>query len=68
MKKVLLFIAVVSAFSFASCKKDRTCTCTGANPSVTTYKQSKKAAARAHCLSYTETVGAATLTTTCTLN
>lgn len=27
MKKVMLFVAVVAAFSFASCKKDRTCTC-----------------------------------------
>ncbi|HEX8516097.1 MAG TPA: hypothetical protein VF868_07845 [Bacteroidia bacterium] len=28
MKKVILFAAVLSAFSFASCKKDRSCTCT----------------------------------------
>ena len=28
MKKVLLFVAVVTAASFASCKKDRVCTCT----------------------------------------
>jgi hypothetical protein len=28
MKKVFLFVAVISAFSFASCKKDRTCSCT----------------------------------------
>lgn len=29
MKKLLLFVAVVSAFTFASCKKSRSCTCTG---------------------------------------
>ena len=28
MKKVLLFVAVVTAFSFASCRKDYTCVCT----------------------------------------
>jgi hypothetical protein len=28
MKKQLLFVAVISALTFASCKKDRTCTCT----------------------------------------
>ena len=28
MKKVLLFVAVVTATSFASCKKDYTCKCT----------------------------------------
>jgi hypothetical protein len=27
MKKVLLFVAVVSAISFTSCKKDYSCTC-----------------------------------------
>lgn len=27
MKKLVLFVAVVSAASFASCKKDRTCKC-----------------------------------------
>jgi len=28
MKKLLLIVAVITAFSFVSCKKDRTCTCT----------------------------------------
>ncbi len=28
MKKLLLFVAVVTAFSFASCRKDYTCQCT----------------------------------------
>ncbi len=67
MKKTLLFIAVVSAFSFASCKKDHTCTCTdsttGATAQVTIYPSSTKANAQANCLSST-TAG---VTTTCTL-
>ncbi len=74
MKKGLLFIAVVSAFSFASCKKDRTCTCTStttpgttaATTTVKTYTDSKKADARAACLSYSYTndFGGTTYTTT----
>ncbi len=73
MKKVLLFVAVVSAASFASCKKDRVCSCTTTypgyigTPEVTTYVKSKKAAARANCLSYTTTSGSVVSTTTCTL-
>ncbi len=72
MKKVLLFVAVVSAFSFASCKKDHTCTCTSVTGSststdVTIYPKSTKAAARAACLSSTEVNGGVTTTTTCTL-
>lgn len=59
MKKVLLFVAVVSAFSFASCKKDRTCTCVStstipgstSSTDVKTYTDAKKADARAACLS-----------------
>lgn len=74
MKKVLLFIAVVSAASFASCKKDRTCTCTttstgySGTPVVTTYVKSTKSAARANCLNYTTTSGSTVFTTTCTLD
>ncbi len=71
MKKVFLFAAVISAFSFASCKKDHTCTCidstAGSTADVTTYPKSTKAAARANCLSYTSTNSGVTTTTTCTL-
>lgn len=51
MKKVMLFAAVVTAFSFASCKKDYTCKCTtvyagGSSPTVVSetgsYKATKK--------------------------
>ncbi len=82
MKKVILFVAVVSAFSFASCKKDRVCTCTvtstyggmtSTSTDITTYTQSKKSAAMSHCLSRSESgsnngIGAWTRTWTCSLN
>jgi hypothetical protein len=35
MKKVILFAAVLSAFSFASCKKDRSCTCSSTSTTTT---------------------------------
>ena len=64
MKKGLLFVAVVSAFSFASCKKDHTCTCTSVTTpsgggsatttvSTTIYNDAKKGDARAKCLNHT---------------
>ncbi|MFY9309576.1 MAG: hypothetical protein WAQ28_11065 [Bacteroidia bacterium] len=77
MKKGLLFIAVVSAFSFASCKKDRTCTCTltsdapGATPTTTmvTYTDAKKGDARAACYSAKQAITGTsyTYTKTCEL-
>lgn len=70
MKKGLLFIAVIAAFSFASCKKDYTCTCVtdpGGSTSVVTITKAKKGDARAACLSYSETNSGTTTTTTCTL-
>ena len=64
MKKLLLIVAVITAFSFVSCKKDRTCTCTyteaGSSVSttyVTTYNKSMKGDARQECMSYTEQDG-----------
>jgi hypothetical protein len=80
MKKVLLFVAVVTAASFASCKKDRVCTCTStttpgggaSTTSVVTYTEAKKGDARAACLSSTQTdvFGGTSYTTTrdCSLN
>ena len=75
MKKVLLFVAVVSAFSFASCKKDHTCTCiyTSTEPGfvsttdITTYTKAKKGDARAACTSYSYLDATYTYTTTCEL-
>ena len=68
MKKIFLFIAVVSAFSFASCKKDRTCTCTtGSATEVYTITQARKSDAKKECISSSKTNGGVTVTTTCTL-
>ena len=70
MKKVILFVAVISAFSFASCKKDRVCTCVsspGGGTSTVTYTQSTSRNASAACLSYTEVNNNTTTTVTCTL-
>ena len=77
MKKVILFIAVISAFSFASCKKDHVCTCTYTYTSggftttstdVTTYTDSKKNQALSHCLNETGSGTGYTFSSTCTLN
>jgi len=64
MKKLLLIVAVITAFSFVSCTKDRTCTCTyteaGSSVSTTTvktYNKSMKGDARLMCMSYTESDG-----------
>jgi hypothetical protein len=35
MKKVMLFVAVIAAASFTSCKKDRECTCTTTTTTTT---------------------------------
>ncbi len=81
MKKVILFAAVLSAFSFASCKKDRICTCVQSYSSggvtqpipddVRTYTAATKNQAMSHCLSQTRTGDSNgtpyTYTATCTL-
>ena len=75
MKKVLLFGAVVAAFTFASCAKDRTCTCTTTNTApgsvatadVVTFTKAHKGDARYNRMDFTQTVGRYTETTTCTL-
>ncbi|MCE9540251.1 MAG: hypothetical protein K8R85_13695 [Bacteroidetes bacterium] len=63
MKKLFICVAVVSAFSFASCKKDHTCTCTTtstvpgstANTDVYTIIDSKKGDAKKRCIDNTST-------------
>ena len=75
MKKLLLCVAVVSAFSFASCKKDRTCTCvwTSTEPGyvsttdVQTFTKAKKGDARAACSSVSFVESTYTTTRTCEL-
>jgi hypothetical protein len=79
MKKIFLFLAVVSAFSFASCKKDRVCTCTTNQTSngitttstdVTTYNDSRQSDARELCQGQATTTtngNGSTTATTCKL-
>lgn len=61
MKKITLFALALVAISFASCKKDRVCTCTttgsfGTTKDVTTFYKAKKSDAREMCIgSQTET-------------
>jgi len=53
MKKITLLAVAFVAISFASCKKDRVCTCTsGGTADKVTYLDAKKGDARAACLSY----------------
>jgi len=70
MKKSMIILAALVAVSFASCKKDRTCTCTTVStepsytskPGVIVYLKSKKHDARQNCMSekYDYTTGSAT--------
>lgn len=68
MKKTALFIAVVSALSLASCKKDHVCACNNTTVSTVggtattttstnefTYVEAKKGDAKKACISSTET-------------
>lgn len=75
MKKVL-FIAVLAVVSFASCKKDYTCTCvttssaagSSASTDVETLNGVSKSAARANCMDATMVNNGVTYTQDCTLN
>jgi hypothetical protein len=74
MKKILLFVTVVTAASFASCKKDRTCTCTttysNGSPSdthVATLTDARKGDAKKMCISSTYVDSGVTATETCKL-
>ena len=70
MKKTVLFIAVLSAFSFASCKKDRTCTCVStptsgtATTTKTVYYKAKKHDVRNKCVGYQTTTENSGVTST----
>jgi hypothetical protein len=79
MKKTLLFFGIIAVCSFASCKKDYTCTCTSTvngtssgTADITTFNGVSKSAARANCQSTSSTgtyAGTAyTQVTTCKLN
>lgn len=78
MKKVTFMALVALAFSMASCKKDRTCTCTYYKPwasssetEVTTYEHVSKRSALDNCTSgtsYDHSDPSKVETRTCTLN
>ena len=60
MKKTLIFLGVIAAMAFTSCKKDRTCECKetstqpGYTPSTETFTMTdvNKKSAKVECLSY----------------
>jgi cytochrome c oxidase assembly protein Cox11 len=49
MKKLVLFIAVLTAFSFASCKKSYTCKCSATGYSGTTSGKATTKKAKEAC-------------------
>lgn len=77
MKKITLLVVAGLAISFASCKKDYTCTCTGtttgsstSSTSTTVIKGVSKKAAQANCLSSDSKDASGTVyyTKSCTLS
>ncbi len=74
MKKITMLNFAFVAITFASCKKDRVCTCTTdsgfGTPSTSkvTYLDASKKGATANCLSSTSTFGTLTYKTTCALD
>ena len=75
MKKITMLTFAFVAITFASCKKDRVCTCTsdqvGSNVQKITYLDASKASATANCTSYKYDYGTTTPITvkvTCALD
>ena len=78
MKKTVFIAIVALAFSFASCKKDRTCTCvynnagsSSTDTQVTTYNKITKKSGNANCTSgttYDQSNPSNFQTRTCTLS
>ena len=73
MKKITLIAVALVTVSFASCKKDHTCTCSDAGSTstrTTVYTKVSKSTAARDCAAGTRTttVGSYTGITTCTLN
>ena len=75
MKKITMLTFAFVAITFASCKKDRVCTCTadyaGATAQKVTYLDASKGSATANCTSYKYDVGTTNPTTvkvTCALD
>lgn len=70
MKKISILTIAFAAISFASCKKDYTCTCTttGGGSSVTKLVGVNKKTAKANCVSTTISAMGYAETETCTLS
>ncbi len=70
MKKLSLLAIVALGVSFASCKKDYTCTCSyspGSGSATIKIKAASKGAAQANCVSGTRT-STGSYVSTCTLS
>ena len=68
MKKVVILSIALMALSFASCKKDWTCTCTDATGGeVKKFKKITKKQALSNCQSKTVTDASGTAVETCNL-
>lgn len=69
MKKITILAIAFVAISFASCKKDYSCTCTDATGGeVKKFKKVTKKQALANCQSKTVTDVSGSSTETCTLS
>jgi hypothetical protein len=68
MKKIAILSIAALAMSFASCKKDWTCTCKDATGGeVRKYSKVTKSQAEANCQTFTRTDAGGSETETCTL-
>ena len=68
MKKTAILSIALMALSFASCKKDWTCSCTDATGGeIRKFSKITKNQARAHCQSATTTYNGGSNTETCVL-
>lgn len=69
MKKIAILSLALMALSFASCKKDWTCTCSDATGGeVKTFKKITKKQALSNCQSKTVTDASGSSSETCTLS
>jgi hypothetical protein len=69
MKKIKILSVALLALSFASCKKDWTCSCKDATGGeVKTFKKITKRQALSNCQSKTVTEAGSTSNETCTLS
>ena len=69
MKKIVILSIALMALSFASCKKDYTCTCTDATGGeVKKFKKVTKKQALSNCQSKTVTDPSGTSSETCSLS